>query len=213
MGRCLKKSEDQPGVYKERSAALPKFDAETRGTLPASPTLPASRSLIASQPSLFSRLVAAPAEEEILTGAPEKKAATPGAIAPKPAPAVPARPLAPLSPVLSAPRKEAKWKSMIKGLFGFRSKRPVERRVQAELSLDRVTVKRNDLNDSDLEVVARRPQSADTTPLISFERRQTQSWMKLTKRLFHPANGTAPAAAQRSPFATSKPAPELIARS
>lgn len=217
VGRSLKKSKDQTGVYRERMA-LPRFDAGS--TLPATPTLPESRSLVTSQPSLFSRLVAAPTEEELSVGAQDKRAATPAAAAPKPAVAASPRPVAapaptaaPLSPVVPAPRKEAKWKSMIKALFGIRSK-PVERRVQIELSLDRVTVVRNDLSDSDLEVVQRRPQSADTTPQMSFERRQTQSWMKLTKRLFQPGNGTAPAAsARRSPFAASQPAPDLISRS
>jgi hypothetical protein len=75
--------------------------------------------------------------------------------------------------------------------------------ARQRLSLDDVKVVRNDLSDSDCEVVARaRP--AVTGRDATFEKREVAGWRRLTERLFHIGAAPAPAPTPRQS--------ELIAR-
>jgi hypothetical protein len=76
------------------------------------------------------------------------------------------------------------WASMISGVFGQEAKRHGVV-AQRRLSLDEVKVVRNDLNETDIEVVERRERPATTGREASFERRQVGGWKQLTERLFH----------------------------
>lgn len=60
--------------------------------------------------------------------------------------------------VVPQPEEKNGWFSWLKNLFGGRKRRPaVVEAVQTEWSLDRVTVVRNDLSDTDFEVVVAEP--------------------------------------------------------
>ena len=68
-------------------------------------------------------------------------------------------------------------------------KSPTKEAVQGELSLDRVTVMRNDLSDADLEVVPAKPLTANKNaePVLPFAARAEPAatpWGRLTTRFF-----------------------------
>jgi hypothetical protein len=95
---------------------------------------------------------------------------------------VPARPAAP--PVFKPVRRS--WLSILSfGWLGRRNRG--SELVQGELSLEKVTVLRNDLSDSDLELVLKkrsqaRKASATARPWSTSE--EQQPWSKLASRLF-----------------------------
>lgn len=84
-----------------------------------------------------------------------------------------------------APKAKRRWFSFLK-LKWFRTTKPKNDFVQAELSLSKVQVVRNDLADSDLELVWKRKKK--TKPVFSAvqqnEQLPRQGWSELTARLF-----------------------------
>jgi hypothetical protein len=95
------------------------------------------------------------------------------------------RPLfqAPAQPV-AEPRKRS-WFSFFR-LKWFRTQKSREELVQSELSLEKVRVLRNDLADSDLQLVLKRKKKAK--PVFSASQNNNglprQGWTELTARLF-----------------------------
>lgn len=110
-------------------------------------------------------------ETEIL---PERPAKTEASLFQAPPPAA----------IAPAPKKRG-WFSFLK-LRWFRTQKTREELVQSELSLDKVRVLRNDLVDSDLQLVLKRKKKAK--PVFSSTQSNNglprQGWTELTARLF-----------------------------
>lgn len=94
------------------------------------------------------------------------------------------------SPVLARPAAPAvkpkrRWFSWFRWRW-FRAQPSREDLVQSELSLDRVRVMRNDLADSDLQLVLKRKKKAKPVFSATQENNglQRQGWSELTARLF-----------------------------
>lgn len=74
----------------------------------------------------------------------------------------------------------------------------LERPVQAELSLDRIRVVRNDLSDSDLEIVpARVPKPADQGRVLEPAKGRASSRSRLGTLLFVGSRNDSPKAAEK----------------
>lgn len=99
----------------------------------------------------------------------------------------PESPLFQTPPIPSAPPQKVKrsWLSFFK-LRWFRTQKSREELIQSELSLEKVRVLRNDLADSDLQLVLKRKKK--TKPVFSSTQNNNglprQGWTELTARLF-----------------------------
>jgi hypothetical protein len=105
------------------------------------------------------------------------------------------------------------WNTMVRNLVGGdKTRRRTSVHRQTELNLDHVTVIRNDLNETDMDLVARNSKASKRAPEAAFDGRQASGWMRLTQRLFRshkdPFGGAAPGSSGYS----AKRTRELIAR-
>jgi hypothetical protein len=142
-----------------------------------------------------------------------KPAPKPTAKRPSSRPLPPMSPLAPPAPTLppvkrtpppGKPKVFAEFMKKVNPLAhlpsfgtsnGSAKSRPVRMPVQGELSLDKVKVVRNDLNDSDLEVVAAKPLEKVESPKIEIQPQTVQitRLSRLTSRFFGQSHTTTPA--------------------
>lgn len=130
-----------------------------------------------------------------------------------PAPA-PVAPVKSQEPLFTNRPKKSQLKLLAREIFfGHRRRRPQQGNVQGELALDQVKVMRNDLSETDLEVVPTRvPQPAplfNETKVVPLHK-QARDWVTLTlellnpkKTVFYPSRGIASVAEQNQ-------TPELI---
>ena len=160
LGQSLKESKDRTGAYKlEISHILPKFEPAQR-SLAFETGAPFAKSTQASSVSV--------ADASLMAGRQTGLSA---------------------SPRLPVARADAAsgnaWKTMMRNLVGGSSpRRKSTVQGQIELNLEHVTVARNDLSDTDIEVVTRGSKAARRAPETSFDGRQASGWMRLTQRLF-----------------------------
>lgn len=212
VGQSFKGQKDRTGTYKmESQHLLPRFEATNRigSTTPArKPVATVSQPV---QESLFSELVAGPAlrgKEPIISTQKPAAPAPPLETRPAPAPVLDRPAISPF-----AKKRDNQWKTMIKELFfGRGHRRPNGSNVQGELALNNVTVVRNDLRETDLEVVPTRAQSFMASKPVVPPHKEARDWVRLTiglirpkKSEFYPSQGVASAAEQNR-------TPDLIAR-
>ena len=97
------------------------------------------------------------------------------------------RPLfqAPAAKAVAVQKPKRSWFSIF-GLKWFRTQKTREELVQSELSLEKVRVLRNDLADSDLQLVIKRKKKATTVTSSKKESGNSsrQGWSELNARLF-----------------------------
>lgn len=160
LGQSLKESKDRTGVYKlELSPIVPKFEP-TQRSLALETGVPFAKSTRASSASV--------ADARLEAGRQTGLSASPRL------------------PVARADDASGNaWKTMMRNLVGGSSpRRKSTVQGQIELNLEHVMVARNDLSDTDIEVVARGSKAARRVPETSFDGRQASGWMRLTQRLF-----------------------------
>ena len=91
-----------------------------------------------------------------------------------------------LAPVPAKKKRRGNWLRILSfGLLG--KSRNTDPLVQSELSLDRINVVRNDLADSDLELVLKKKKKTKTRPARDAQAPAPEvppSWSRLTARLF-----------------------------
>lgn len=105
------------------------------------------------------------------------------------------------APSLPLRRETRSWKARVQEWisFGMGRKQPVTP-FQAELALESVKVIRNDLNETDMEIVQTAPKTAAAPASSSPEKRKAARWMRLTTRVFGRAkNEFTPETASREP--------------
>ena len=187
LGQSLKESKDRTGAYKlELSHIVPKFE-------------PAQRSLALETGAPFAKSTQASvsvADARLAAGRQTGLSA---------------------SPRLPVARADAAsgnaWKTMMRNLVGGSSpRRKSTVQGQIELNLEHVTVARNDLSDTDIEVVARGSKAVRRAPETSFDGRQASGWMRLTQRLFRSNKDPFSDSASGSSAYCVKQTHELISR-
>jgi hypothetical protein len=188
LGQSLKESKDRTGVYKlELSPIVPKFEP-TQRSLALETGVPFAKSTRASSASV--------ADARLEAGRQTGLSASPRL------------------PVARADDASGNaWKTMMRNLVGGSSpRRKSTVQGQIELNLEHVMVARNDLSDTDIEVVARGSKAARRAPETSFDGRQASGWMRLTQRLFSSNKDPFSDSASRSSAYCVKQTHELISR-
>jgi hypothetical protein len=163
-GRSLVGLEDPSTRYRVNKHGLPKFNTQGNpflSTLRPIPEVAVSDKDVVPQPT--SSQVAAPSENVSATAVEAPSAQKASVEEPSP-------PATAQQPASASARGIKKVLAKLRALVNRRSKKsgrlqfPVGKAlVQTELSLDRVRVVRNDLTDSDVEIVSRRVQTAAVT--------------------------------------------------
>jgi hypothetical protein len=211
-GKSLVGMQDTNSRYRMRTRnLLPKFGS---GQNPFAAPSKASASPKPAEPdrakletaSLFEPATpATPTPPKTIAAKEPKKAVIPPVKAPEPvikleakAPAAPAassKPAAPFTPT-ARPAKSGRWSDWIRkfnpasalpwkwGEMGGR-KRPARRAVQTELTLDQVRVVRNDLSDTDFDIVPGRLMGmhSGASPILPHpQREEPRAWNRLTAK-------------------------------
>ena len=180
VGNSVREARENRGAYQSRlDTDLPRFDVDATPIADKRSLRTVADARSAQEPSLFSPRVSSeanPAQVEVETGT---------------FPVPPPAPKPADSPFSNASAQQRNW-SLKQILFVRRSRKIVEgRAVQTEWALEQVTVVRNDLSDSDLEIVpARRPLPPKpvANPSWLFWKRQREvsssPWNRWASRIF-----------------------------
>jgi hypothetical protein len=199
-GKSLDGSKPMPSPYRMKSANfLPKFGSKKNPFAQAPKAEPAKPgNKPAETGSLFESEPASPLAP--FRKAPPAKEVKPAAAAMPEAPAAPETKSEP-KPASAVPLAKEKKPRMLPGIIkkfnplaylpkrqpGARAARPkvAKTAVQGELSLERVRVLRNELNDSDIEFVTAKAANTGTagTTLPAMRRPKLTTWGRLTSRM------------------------------
>ncbi len=82
--------------------------------------------------------------------------------------------------------KNESWFAKLKKLLPWSKKQPLERPVQTEWSLDRVTVVRNDLSDSDFDIVVTQTADEAENRRTKAKRLVGRAWKKVEVAVANP---------------------------